>query len=265
MHFWGVLFFVFCFFQNKSSLRYLSCAVNLSATTTFKGRQMKEAPTSSNRFLEPLWTASETSLIETLIKALADKSQRPRTSASGWILGLCEGITSSSNHWRGRKTPTYQPLLPFNPPSLLLCSPQPQKLLNKPARSGDRPVAPKRLIINVCPQHPEALALCSCKDARHTHKEQSQAHSKHPCALLTEWIRLDIPNGPLTLVERGCINAGHSLCVSKPYSLSGADTDIDSWSTTPLPESIKSLHGIDWAGRKSGCGDRGRRWWATGR
>lgn len=97
------------------------------------------------------------------------------------------------------------------------------------------------------PQHPEALALCSCKDARRTHKEQSHAQSKHPCVPRTEWIHLDVPSRPLTLVERGCINAGRSLCVSKPYSLGSADTDIDSWITTPLPESIKSLHGIDWA------------------
>lgn len=109
-------FFFHLLKQNKSSVRYLSCAMNLSTTTTFEGRQMKEVPTSSNRFLELLWTASETSLIETLIKAPADKSQRPRTSASGWILGLCEGVTSSSNHWRSRKTPTYQAPLPFYPP-----------------------------------------------------------------------------------------------------------------------------------------------------
>lgn len=107
------------------------------------------------------------------------------------------------------------------------------------------------------PQHPEALALCSCKDTRRTHKEQSQTHSKHPCVPWTEWIHLDVPNSPLTLVERGCINAGRSLCVSKPYSLGGADTDIDSWITTPLPESIKSLHGIDWAGGRGGRVDVG--------
>lgn len=38
------------------------------------------------------------------------------------------------------------------------------------------------------------------------------------------------------------------------------DTDIDCWITTPLPESIKSPHWIDWAGAESGSGDdRGQR------
>lgn len=40
-------------------------------------------------------------------------------------------------------------------------------------------------------------------------------------------------------------------------SLRGVDTDIDCWITTPLPESIKSLHRIDLAGEESGSGDKG--------
>lgn len=40
-------------------------------------------------------------------------------------------------------------------------------------------------------------------------------------------------------------------------SLHCADTDIDCWITTPLPESIKSLHRIDLAVEESGSGKRG--------
>lgn len=120
-------------------------------------------------------------------------------------------------------------------------------------------MAPQRLIIDVCPSAPRGPGLplqflqrCLIHTHKHNRRHKVCIHvyahfSMHRISTFRHKQRSPDPN------KRGALMLP-AVCLQP--SLRCADTDIDCWITTPLPESIKSLHRIDLAGKESGSGDR---------